>query len=245
MIHRIILAGVLLFGSAALVSCQGNPEPASILTKAIAAHGGEKSITKHRIAVLSGKLNKNRSSDETTVVETIDLPMRWKRVTDVKSNGQRTITNLLMVEGKFWEWKESAEPREKQGDSAVKPYFETLHTVLNLAGDGVKLSPLDGIKVNDSPAVGFRAAWDGGTGDYYFEKAKGLLIRSDRKMSPESRRVWGDYKEIDGVQLPHKVSSYVKSRDSDDFALFDEFVVTDVRILDKLPEDAFSLPKKN
>jgi hypothetical protein len=244
MIHRINLAGVLLLGSAALISCQESPEPRSILTKAIAAHGGEKNIAKPRRGVLKGIQSKNSYSDEMTLVDTFDLPKQWKKVGDVKFKGQRTITTLLAVDGKFWSWKEGAEPQARQDDGGVKPYIGNLSTLINLVGDGVKLSPLKEIKINDMPAVGFRASWDGGKADYYFDKGKGLLLAIDRKMPPESRMVWSDYKEMDGLQLPHKVSTYKRTDDSEDYVLVDEFAVTEIRFLDDLPDGAFSLPKK-
>lgn len=55
--------------------------------------------------------------------------------------------------------------------------------------------------------------------------------------------VWSDYKEIDGLQLAHKITNFIKGGEDKEYKLVGGRVVTEAQVLDKLPDDVFSLPK--
>lgn len=157
MSYRINLTCIVILGCIPmLTSCQENREPRLILEKAIEAHGGKESITKPRRGVIKSIDKQTGYSDKEVTVETFDLPKQWKRVSDLTFKKKRTITTLLMIEGKLWVWDGQAEPREKHDGGAVTPFIVSISTLLNLTGDGVMLTPLNEVNVNDMPAVGFR-----------------------------------------------------------------------------------------
>ena len=59
------------------------------------------------------------------------------------------------------------------------------------------------------------------------------------------RTVWGNHKEVDGVVIPYAANTYLKGGPFQDYELVDQFIVSEISILDTLPEDTFSLPKKD
>jgi hypothetical protein len=197
-----------------------------------------------------GMLKGKSDNFDATQEETFDLPKRWKRVTVGIVNGERKVGFSLSIDGRFYEWEEVGEVRQTKNETGAKPYFGVLALLVDLTEENVKLSPLANKEINNQPSVGFRAAWDRGTGDYYFDKRTGLLVQTNFKWQPEpgkefeSKVVFGDYKEVDGVKLPHRRTSYIYGKDAKDLVFMDDFNVTEVRILDTIPNDVFSLPKK-
>jgi hypothetical protein len=247
---RFLFVSIGIFlGLPMFASCQNAPEPRILLKKAIAAHGGEKNITKPRVGMLKGTNNK-KGDLEITQEEVFDLPKQWKRVTTGAFEGQRRTSFDLMIEGKFWEWENGEQARQTENQRGAQPYFAVATVLLDLTGEKVKLSLLEKKKFNDRSAFGLRAAWDGGGADYYFDTTSELLIessfiwRGDPGKEFESKTLFGDYKEIDGIKLPHRRSTYIKRGEAKEYVLVSDFVVTEVRILNKLPDDAFSLPKQ-
>ena len=156
-----------------------------------------------------------------------------------------------MTEGKLWDWEDGAAVQLAENQTGSQPHFGVITVLLELLHDKVELTPLKRIKVNDRSATGFRASWDGRTADYYFDETTGLMVQSGFKWEPEagkefdSKTVFADYKEIDGVKFPHRRTTYIKGGEFRNYVLLTEFIVTDVRIADKLPEGTFSLPKEN
>lgn len=243
-------SGVMcIFAFPALVSCQPLPEPQSILKKAIAAHGGKKNITKPRMGVLKG-ISK-AEGPEISQEETFDLPKRWKRVTTGTFEGERKVSFNLMIQEKLWQWEEGAEAQPARNQAGAKSHFAAIEVLLDLTDEKVKLSPLKRITVNNQSAIGFRAVWDGGTADYYFDEKTELLLQSrfgwqpERGIELESKTVFGEYKEIDGVKFPHRRTSYIKGGNFKDYVLLSDFTITEVKFVDSIPDNAFSLPKKN
>jgi hypothetical protein len=233
---------------APLVSCQPVPEPQSILKKAIAAHGGENNISKPRIGVLRAS-SKTAGNREHSSEDTFDLPKRWKRVTTKTVLGKKTSYYTLMAEGKLWEWDDGAPVRPVENQAGSQPHFGVLMVLLQLKSGKVKLSPLKKIDVEDRAAIGFRAAWDGQTADYYFNEETGMLAQWTNIWEPQpgkvfdAKTVFGDYKEIDGIKLPYRRTCYVKGGEFTDYEFLLEVNVSEVKILDKVPEEAFVLPK--
>ena len=233
------------------VACQPSPEPRSILDKAILAHGGEEKIMKPRAGIIRTKESRGTKGDETTIEEMFDLPKRWKRVVTTLEKGQRTTINLLVVDGEVWTWEVGRDVLKTKDDGRIYPTFRKGSALIGLKSEKVKLSPIKKVSVDGQLASGFRASWDGGTADYYFDDKSGLLVQSMYKVMPkpgeelQAKVVLSNYKEIDGVQVAHRSTTYLKGGQLEDFTLITEFTLTEVIILDKLPDDAITLPKKN
>ena len=239
------LAGVIYLLS--LLHAQ-SPEPHSIIEKAIEAHGGVKNISKNRMGMMEGKTEGKEI--EITQEETFDLPKRWKRKTSATLEGKRRISFDVMIGAKLWQWNEGEKPQQVPNDANAQAYFSTLSILLDLSQEKVKLSPLQKTKVNGESAVGLRATWDNSGSDYYFNEKSGLLVESRFTFQPEpgkdfhTKTVFSDYKEHDGVKIPCRRTTYVKGKEFNDFVLLTDFVVTEVTILDTVPDEVFAFPDK-
>jgi len=55
--------------------------------------------------------------------------------------------------------------------------------------------------------------------------------------------VLGDYKEFDGVKLPFRRTNYVRRGKDGEYVQNADFVVTEVKKLDQISDDLFSVPK--
>jgi hypothetical protein len=225
-----------------LASCQDNPEPHSVLKKAIAAHGGADKISKPRLGVLRGKDEKD--GPKLDQEETFDLPGRWKRVIRGQIAGKRKTWFAQRSEGKLWEWEEGMEPELAKNQAGSQPHFGVLTVLLTLTGDKVKLSRLRKTTIDGKSAVGFRALWDANAADYYFDEETELLVQSSFTWIPEpgreyeSKTIFRDYKELDGVKFPYRRTTYIRGDSIRDF------VTLTVKILEELPDDVFELLKK-
>lgn len=224
------------------------PDPRAILDKAIEAHGGAANINKRRMGMLKGKTIGTDS--EFTQEETFDLPKRWKRITASAFEGKRRVSTDVMIDGKLWRWEERTEAREIKNDGSIQPYFAALSVLLDLKQKKAKLSELKKVKVKGDSAVGFRASWDSVAADYYFDERTGVLVQSKFTFQPEpgksfdTETVYSDYKDVDGVKLAHRRTTYVKGGDFETFVLLTDFVVEEVRILQTIPNEVFSVPGK-
>lgn len=225
------------------VSHAQSPEPHALLEKAIEAHGGAKNIAKHRMGTLKGRTE--GKGGEITQEETFDLPKRWKRVTSATLDGKRRVSFDVMIDGKLWRWDEGAKPKETPNKDNAQPYFAALSFLLDLTKEKVKLSPLQKTKVNGESAAGLRATWDRSVADYYFDDKTGLLVQSrftfqfEPGKDIETKTVYSDYKEEDGVKIARRRTTYIKGGE------FKDFVVTEVRIVNAIADEVFNLPGKN
>jgi hypothetical protein len=141
-----------------------SPEPRSVLLRAIEAHGGEKAILKPRMGMLKGSTQEK--GFDSRVEETFDLPFRWKRTSTGTYNGKKRVVHHWMIDDTIWRWEPGGEKQPVPSDKSASA-FDKLKLLLNLNRESVALAPLKRIKVNGRSAVGFRAAWDGGTADFF------------------------------------------------------------------------------
>jgi hypothetical protein len=91
--------------------------------------------------------------------------------------------------------------------------------------------------------------WDGGSGDYYFDKETGLLLEEDSVWERDDgrkydrRTLYSDYREFDGLKMPYRRTTYVKGEGFEEFALLGDVVLTELKLVETIPDDVFVLPK--
>ena len=224
-------------------------EPKAILAKAIQAHGGKKNILKPRKAHLKG-IDQVDPKNTATYEDWFDLPSLWKRVLVDFPGGKKHTLFVLKTDGKLWQWKEGGEVREPDdADRVVPPYFGVIAKIVELTDKKYKLSPIKDVEVSGKTAVGLRVRWDKNQADCYFDQASGLLVRWDMIWEPKPNMkshqmsLYEDYKETDGVKIPYRQRVYLTS-DAGDHIQVADIVLKEAKILEKLPEHTFSLPKK-
>lgn len=123
-------------------------------------------------------------------------------------------------------------------------YLALLTRLTTIRGPRFRLSALGERPVEGKPALGVRVSADGHRDvDLYFDKSSGLLVKTRRQaVDPTSgnplteERYFGGYRPFQGVWSARKLR--VERND----VKFMEVEVTELRFLDKLPEDTFSRP---
>lgn len=243
---------VFVFSGALMAtSCAGEPAPSAVLAKAVAAHGGEENINKSRGVILKGSGSNDAIPDsKVTVEEFVESPKRWKRITTGIHDGERRVSTLLFIDGKLWEWEEGEPARENKVDDMAGSQFGVLSILIESQGKDAKHTRLKATSIEGKRAVGIRVNAPHILGDYYFDAKSWLLLASEFLWKAgdgkerQMRTVFGDYKEHDGVHLPHRRTTHFKTPDADDWQLLTEFNITSLRIVDKLPDNTFVLPGK-
>ena len=216
--------------------------------KAIGAHGGEKNLRKPRKGIL--KATNKFDGFDVLQEEFFDIPKQWKRVTTGTIDGKRKVSYDLCVDDTVWAWEDGGEVQQTQNKNGAMPYFGHLTLLLDFASADFKLTPLKKREINGRLLNGISVSRIRGAGDYYFDSATGLLVESNYKWVPEpgkeydTRTTFGEFKDVDGVKLAHRRTTYIKGKDSEDFVLSIDIVVSEVRILEALPNSTFSHPEK-
>jgi len=215
------------------------------LDKAISAHGGKKNLGNPRKGILKGKGVKEDFTSE----EIFDLPNQWKRTNATLIDGKKSVGFVVMRDGRAWEWQQGDDrAREMKDKGEVGPYIGIVTALLELCEENTKLSVLEETKVLGGPAVRLRTKRNGKRRDYYFDKRTDLMVQVDFRWQPvpgkefDTRTEFRNYKEVDGLQLPHRQTTYIKLDGSEDYELLSDYLITEVNILEKLPEGAFDMP---
>jgi len=236
-----------------LHSCKSAPDARSVVEKAIAAHGGKDALAKPRMGMLKGAT----SDGEIITEEVFDLPTQWKRTISGTIRGKKKTAHVLMRKGQVWLWDQGAEVQEADSEREFGPYIGIVRSLLELQKEGVKLSALREVMIQDRAAVGVRTEHEGIRRDYYFDKTSRLLVRIDQswETSPETkvpmRWEFFNHKEVECLKMPYrKVIKQVSGEDKtykftvsgNNWTLGNDEVISQSGTLKIV--DASSVPKK-
>jgi hypothetical protein len=222
--------------------------PKDIIAKAIKAHGGEESLTKHKAAQLKskGKIDIPGVGEvDFTQEAAYMLPDKFKDVMELKVGGN-TITVITLINGD----KVSIEAggMEVKLDDKVKDAVkDTGHMIeiarlVTLKDKKYELNIIGEDKVEGKKVVGVRVSAKGHNDvSVYFDKETGLLAKVEhRTVDPasgneinEERIVGGYEKNKDGVPVAKKV---LIKRDGKKFL---EAEVTEMKYFEKLDDSEF------
>jgi hypothetical protein len=197
-------------------------EPQDILKGAIKAHGGEDKIA----ASLTGKLVADATFDfpgagegKITWEESFELPRRYRRLINGKFQDQPVRMEYAITKGAGWIKQGDGPARDFKGEALPlsRSWNAMLATLPWFLGADVKLSPGGKVKVGEEEAVSIKvSSKEDGDSTLYFSAKTGLLLKAKRVMQnpltgmeADGEVVFGDYKEVSGVQYPHRVTSYV------------------------------------
>jgi hypothetical protein len=216
-IPALVFAALLI--PAGLLRADDRADALAIVDDAIKAHGGADALAKAQSYTRKGtgtvELGKALSlTDELTV----SLPDRTRHVIDVEK-----MAHIVAVLNGDKAWESSGGPATevtalRAQELRDEAYLLWLATLTPLKKDGVTLKPQKEIKVNDKPAVGVSVSSKGRPdATLYFDKESHLLVKIEREANLGGRKVdkeylFAGYKEVDGVQLPTKLTEIVNGR---------------------------------
>jgi hypothetical protein len=231
----LVLAALLV--PASFLHADDRSDALAVVDDAIKAHGGADALAKAQAYTRKGagtvELGKVMSlTDELTV----SLPDRTRLVIDLEK-----MAHLVTVLNGDKAWESTGGPASdvtalRLQELRDEAYILWLATLTPLKKDGVTLKPQKEIKVNDKPAVGVSVTAKGRPdATLYFDKQSHLLVKIAREALLGGRKVdkeylFADYKEVDGVQMPMKLTELVNGRK------FSEIAVSSYKL--SKPDDA-------
>jgi hypothetical protein len=221
-----------------------------VVTRAIKAHGGLDKLTKFKASVSKekGKYFGMGEGIDFTSENSIQLPDGFR--IEVKSKvGDQEFTFIQVIDGKKG-WVKFGDRTEEMDKDRLTEAKEEMNVanIANLAclnDKDFKLSSLGEVKVGDRPAIGIRVEHKGYRDvSLFFDKEKSLLLKTETRGKDVMRggeeytstTLYEEYKNVEGMMVAHKLT--IKHDDK----LFVEAEVSEVKISEKLEDNAFEKP---
>ena len=177
-----------------------------------------------------------------TSEQTVSLPDRSRLSIDIDKKAH-VVAVLNGDKG----WQSEGGPAVEMAGLRVKELIEEayvmwLATVAPLKKPGFDLKPLPETKVNGKAAVGVLVSSKGhADAKLYFDKDTHLLVKIDREALQNGEKVqkeylYGDYKDVDGVKLPTKLTENVNGKK------FTEITGATYKLLKSVDDATFGKP---
>lgn len=191
-------------------------DPKAVVEKAIKAHGGADLLKKYPAhkATFKGTVSSMGMEIEMKGVVSGVLPDKFKVVGTLSVGGQ-DIPLEQVVNGKKFRMSiggnELPVPDEQVEDGLNSVYEASLASLLPLQTAGYTLKPAAEATVDGKKAVGVLVSHkDRPDVTLHFDAESGRLVKTSRKGKAEDgseadrETVYGDYKAVQGLQVPHK-----------------------------------------
>lgn len=221
----------------------------AVIDKAIKARGGAEALAKLPASTwkAKGKAHVLGQEIDFTGEWAIQPPGQSRVIFEFEFAGQK-IQRIQVVNGdKGWvKLNESLEEMDKEALTEAKEaaHVGQVINLLVLADKAYQLSSLGEAKVNGRNAIGIKVAHKSHRDvNVYFDKENGLLVKTATRikdvqsgMEFNQETVHDDYKEVQGVKQPMKVTI---KRDN---APFVEAANSDFKLHEKLADNLFNKP---
>jgi hypothetical protein len=223
----------------------------AIVDKGIMALGGEEKLTKAGAYSWKSKgtITFNGSDNEFSSQSTLEGLDHYRSEFDGKF-GDMEVKGITVLNGdKAWQ-RFNENDREVDADGIIdekhRINIQAIPTTLvQLKGKGFKIDSAAEEKVGDKPAAVIKVTGpEGKDFTLYFDKESGLPVKLVAKVAGfgggedfTQETIFSDYKDFDGIKKATKISS---KRDGEKFV---DIVVSDFKVLDKVPAETFSQPK--
>jgi hypothetical protein len=238
---------IALISSPAGAARADQKEADAALDKAIKALGGAEKLEKADAVVITAKGtikiqgNENELTWKTTIQGTDHMRNEF--------NGDQFQGVFVIAGDKGWGKFGENDTNELQGDfldsqrqSVYLSAVVARPTLLK--GKGFKYESAGEDKVGGKPAVALKCTGpDGKAFTLLLDKESGLPLATRTKAKGfngeefDQESTFADYKDFDGIKRPTKIEI---KRDGEPFVTQ---TVTDVKVLDKVPDDTFAAPK--
>jgi outer membrane lipoprotein-sorting protein len=133
--------------------------------------------------------------------------------------------------------------KEKLAEEREGNYARWVTALTPLTDKAFTLSPVGEVKVDKTEAIGIKVSRkDHRDINLFFDKKTHLLLKSETRVKDDSGKevtqevLYSDYKEVDGIKHPMKITI---NRDGDKFL---DGETTDLKLVEKLDESEFAKP---
>jgi hypothetical protein len=220
-----------------------------VVARAIKVHGGSDNLTKFKASVAKGKGKFYGLGEgiDFTSESSIQLPDRLRN--EVRSKvGDQEFTFIQVINGNKGWTKIGDNTNEMDKDMLAEAKEQmnaaTITHLSCLNNKDYKLSPLGEVKVGDRATIGVRVEHKGYRDvNVFFDKEKGLLLKMETRGKDPMRgeefastTLYGDYKKVDGMMIPHKITI------EHDGKPYVEAEVTEVKNCEKMDDSVFEKP---
>ncbi|HTU19865.1 MAG TPA: hypothetical protein VMG10_17515 [Gemmataceae bacterium] len=227
-------------------------EARAVLDRAIQAHGGEARLERTTKGRLKARVEGNMFGTvfKTEWEETFDLPGRYKQIIDGSVNGMSTHMEYAVTGTKGWLRQGTDSARdfaESEPPSVGRHWHAILAQLLLVSDKKIQLSSLPDDKTDGRTLAGIRAVSLQGSGDWYFDKATGLLARAPWRMPNHTilkagQKTMGqhrleDYHDIKGIHYPMKFITNAGKANSM------TITISSIEFLDKIEASVFVNPQ--
>jgi hypothetical protein len=246
------LAVALLPATCATALADEQADLKAVIEKAIKAAGGDEKLAKFTAQTFKGKGKWYGMGDGIDYTGTWDVQRPDKmRVQIEVSAGGMSFTFIRVVNGnKVWsklnDTTTTVEDKDEIAEAKEANYVGWVATLRPLLKEkDFTLTALDEIKVDGKPAVGVHVFHkDHRDVNLYFDKDKGLLVKAESMVKDfmdggkefKQETLYGDHKEVNGLQLPMKL---VINRDGKKYI---DVEVTEIEPKEKLDNSLFDKP---
>ncbi len=228
----------------------GEATPKTIVEKAIEANGGKEKLEKYHAVTFSGK------GVFYGLGQPIPYTAKWKlQLPDQVSfdmkmdlDGQKVHFVQVVNGSKGWQKIQDQATQEMSKaeleEKSMQLYADSLTQLLPLLKPEIKLSLIGDIKVGEKDAVGIKASQKGQRDvSLYFDKENYHLLKTEYDVrDPMAGAIqtqtnyYTDYKKFNGIPQPTKI------RIERDGKKFVETEISNLQILEKLPDSEFERP---
>jgi hypothetical protein len=239
----------LALSAGAAVGAEGPAELKAVIDKAIQVAGGEEKLTRLKAATWKGK------GKFYGLGEGIDfggewsaqLPLQTRVVMEIDVAGQKiTIVRVLNGDQGWSKMMDATEEMDKEtlAQAREELYGNWVASLVPLKDAAFRLSGLGDVKVGDRPAIGIKVSHPKHRDvNLYFDKDKGLLAKVETRVKDmqsgqevTQENFLGDYKDVQGVQRPHKITLKREGKD------YVDMEINEIKLLEKLDDSIFSKP---
>jgi hypothetical protein len=246
-LHVLFLA--LMTASFAGLTRADDTAAKAIVDKAIKAMGGEEKLAKATTYTSKGKgtITLEGNDNEIKTQATVQGLDHYRSEFEGEFNGNPIKVVTVLNGDKGWrKFGDNAMEIDQDGVANEKRtiYLAVIPaTLLPLKGTAFKFEPAGDDKVGDKPAIAIKVtAPDGKDFKLSFDKESGLPVRLVAKVVDfrgeefTQQTTFSNYKDFDGIKKATKIES---KRDGEKFI---EQEITEYKVLDKAPADAFTEP---
>jgi hypothetical protein len=222
----------------------------AILDKAIKALGGEEKLSKVKAASwkTKGTITLMGNDNEVSTLTTMQGLDHFRQEIEGDFGGNQVKGVTILAGGKGWrKFGDDAAPLDEATIANTKRavYLAvTPITILPLKGKGFKVEAVADEKVGGKAAAGVKATGpDGKDFRLYFDKESGLPVKLVAKVTGfmgedfTQETTFADYKEMGGIKKATKLKS---TRDGEKYQ---EYQISDFKVLDKVDPKAFAQPE--
>jgi outer membrane lipoprotein-sorting protein len=223
---------------------------AATIEKAVNALGGDAKLSAIKAVQwrATGKFRRGENDNQATIEVTTQGPDRVRRVLEIDRDGQQFRSVIVLDGDRGWrKFRDNVTEMERDAVGLQKRalYLAAIaDTVIPLKSDKFKVTAASDENVNGKPASVLKITDpDGKDSTLFLDRETGLPVKQVARVAGRGgdeftqESTFSEYKDFDGIKRATKV---VITRDGNPYQ---EFTVTDFKVLDKVDPLTFTEPQ--